>query len=144
MATAISALSTRQSSTYNCMRQFSTSHWTPEANDRLQQNRCANLMRKFSLLSGWPLYNKGNNFNLWPIRIYRWKKFIQTLQSPSSYMALQCLASLTTAFHSFLFLTLTFLFLMPRLLRSLLRSSIHHFLGRPLLLPLSILAFSII
>ena len=51
------------------------------------------------------------------------------------------LASLTTAFHSFLFLALAFQFLRPSLLSSLLRSSIHRFLGQPLFLPLSILAF---
>ena len=54
------------------------------------------------------------------------------------------LASLTTAFHSFLFLALVFEFLIPRLLRPLSRSSNYRFLGRPLLLPLSILVFSII
>ena len=31
---------------------FSTSHWTPETNDRLQQNRCAGCTRKRSLFSG--------------------------------------------------------------------------------------------
>ena len=54
------------------------------------------------------------------------------------------LASLTTAFHSLPFPALAFQFLMPRLLRSLSRSSIHRSVGRPLLLPLSILEFSII
>ena len=44
------------------------------------------------------------------------------------------LASLTTAFHSFLFPALVFQFLVPRLLRSLSKSWIHRFLGRPLLL----------
>ena len=47
--------------------------------------------------------------------------------------------ALTTAFHSFLFLALAFQFLMPRLLRSLSRSSVHRLLGWPLFFPLSIL-----
>ena len=37
MATDISALPTWQGPTYNCMRQFWTSHRTPETNDRLQE-----------------------------------------------------------------------------------------------------------
>ena len=56
---------------------FPTSHWTPETNDRLHQNRCADCMRKHSLLSGWP----GNNFtivahglrsNPEPVQRYEW------------------------------------------------------------------------
>ena len=52
--------------TYNCMRQFSTSHWTPENIDQLQQNRCADCMRKRSSLSEWPSYinNVKNVFHI--------------------------------------------------------------------------------
>ena len=56
MATAISALTTWQGPIYSYKRQFLTSHWTPESNDRLQQNRCADCMCKRSLLSGLPSY----------------------------------------------------------------------------------------
>ena len=33
-----------------------TVHWTPETNNRLQQNRWADCMRRRSLLSGWPFW----------------------------------------------------------------------------------------
>ena len=53
MVTDISAQTMWQGPTYNCMRHFSTSHWTSETNDRLQRNRCADSMRKRHLLFGW-------------------------------------------------------------------------------------------
>ena len=45
MTTAISARTMWQSPTCNCMSQISTTHWSPETNVRLQQNRYADCMR---------------------------------------------------------------------------------------------------
>ena len=54
IARELSALTTWEGPMCNCIRQFSISNWTPETNDRLQQNRCADCMRTRSLLFVWP------------------------------------------------------------------------------------------